>query len=166
MVRTRLSSLLQLLFACSCCGTSSSSAGPRPPWGGPVAGVWPWAVDQQLLTQGSVSLRVAAIQLTDFADGVDRTAAEETAARVAKAVGLLAQAAALGVDVALFPEMSLVQYNGAALLEGTQDSMEAAWAPPAIWGSSSNPQLQCARAQGFPNLGLQLACMMQKTICP
>ena len=52
-----------------------------------------------------------------------------------------------GVDVALFPEMSLVQYNQAALLQGTQASMDAAEASIAaacrqhkIWAIIGLPQ--------------------------
>ena len=64
-------------------------------WDGPVAGVWPWhdAWDGH----DGTTLRVAAIQLTDFADGVNRTVEEETLQRTAKAVKYLAQAATMGM---------------------------------------------------------------------
>ena len=55
-------------------------------------------------------MRVAAIQLADFADGVNRTAEEEVTARTAKMVAYLAQAASLGVKIAAFPEMSTTFY--------------------------------------------------------
>ena len=106
-------------------------AAPGPAgWPGPAAGVWPsWSPclggggSDDPACQSTTTLRVGAVQLTDFADGVNRTAAQETAARTAKAVTLLAQAAHLGVELAVFPEMGLVQYNGPALLEGQQSDM-------------------------------------------
>lgn len=118
-----------LIMACAihvaCPGMSS--------WNGPVAGVVA-AGDRcgianppsDCVRADSTVLRVAAIQLTDFADGVNRSASQETKERTAKAVRYLQQASALGVDVAVLPEMGLVQYSGPSLLAGTQSDMDVA----------------------------------------
>ena len=131
-----------LILSCNAAMLQPSRAGtqplqpppplPRRPWLAPVAGVVQAgdrcgvASPPDDCSDGATTLRVAAIQLTDFADGVNRSASEETKARTAKAILYLEQASALGVDVAVLPEMGLVQYNAAALLEGTQVDMDAA----------------------------------------
>ena len=164
-------------------GTSSTAA-----WNGPLAGTYkagdPCAVANPAPScGGSGLLRVAAVQLSDFADGVNRSASEETTARTAKAVAYIAQAAQLGVDVALFPEMSLVQYNGAALVQGTQADMDAAEAAVAtacrdhkIWAIIGLPQYYtpsptstkklpscCSPAKCWYNTGLVINDRGEKT---
>jgi hypothetical protein len=54
-------------------------------------------------------LRVAAVQIADFVDGVARNGTEEMAARAVKAVTYIAAAAGVGAKIALFPEMALAQ---------------------------------------------------------
>jgi hypothetical protein len=107
--------LMVLLVAGVALALAEPSAAPAPaPWTAPVSGVAgagdPCGVaDPPRSCAGSKTvLRVAAIQLTDFADGVNRSASDETRARTEKAVRYLEQAAQLGVEVAVLPEMGLV----------------------------------------------------------
>ena len=157
-----------LLAAAAWPAAASEPAG----WPGPVAGVWPsWSPclggggSDDPACQSTTTLRVGAVQLTDFADGVNRTAAQETAARTAKAVTLLAQAAGLGVELAVFPEMGLVQYNGPALLEGQQsdmvkaeDAIAAACREHKIWAVIGLPQYFTPQ----PGAALPSCCTAEK----
>jgi len=56
-------------------------------------------------------LRVAAVQLADFADNSIRTAQQELHARTLKIVDAIARGGAAGVQMMVFPEMSLVRYD-------------------------------------------------------
>ena len=135
-----------------------------PRWNGPVAGVWPF----DPTPAGATALRVAAVQLTDFADGENRSAATETRARTAKVVQYLAKAAELGVEVAVFPEMSLVRYDAAALRAGTEAEMAAAevavaraCAEHGIWAIIGLPQYFTPVAR-VPPSQLPSGCTVQK----
>ena len=55
------------------------------------------------------TLRVAAVQMANFNDGRLRSAADEIADKTDKIVEYIAQSAALGADIAVFPEMVLVR---------------------------------------------------------
>ena len=66
------------------------------------------------------TMRVAAVQMGDFVDGVKRTGAQETADRTAKVVKYMREAAALGARVIVFPEMALTLYDKAAVANTTQ----------------------------------------------
>jgi hypothetical protein len=55
------------------------------------------------------TLRVAAVQMANFNDGRLRSAADEITNKADKVVKYIAQSAALGADIAVFPEMVLVR---------------------------------------------------------
>ena len=70
-------------------------------------------------------IRVAAVQIADFTDGVTRNGTQEMAARTAKAVAYIERAAATGAHIAMFPEMALAQYSGPSLAQGTLSESSA-----------------------------------------
>ena len=71
-------------------------------------------------------LRVAAVQMTNFADGRLRNMSAEVADKTDKVVAYIRRAAALGADIAVFPEMILVRYEAAFIATGSAAEIGAA----------------------------------------
>ena len=72
------------------------------------------------------TLRVAAVQTCNFDDGIIRSAAREISDKTAKVVDYIQRAAALGAEIAVFPEMVLTRYDAALIANGTAADISAA----------------------------------------
>ena len=111
----------------------------------PVSAVVPLSADGD--GDGEQQLRVAAVQMTNFADGRLRNMSAEVAEKTEKVVAYIHRASALGADIAVFPEMILVRYDAAFIATGNtvemgvaESRIAAACAEAKIWAIVGLPK--------------------------